>query len=320
MLTPVDHRRMAEVCCSISNQCADDSGFVPIRNLLRRFKAQLILRPLLVEGMLAKLATESGNELERWAVLVDSERWQQSNDDIELETSRRPLPSRLRNTIAHELVHSLAFRYSEFGIELQHAPKDKQSNAALVKSIEDDTERFSPLLLCSDRALGNLLKNANQVVSIDDFTQARRAMGLSRYVLVNRLNLLRSNDEKDFLGTHELRDLALGIAEWSANGEAIIKSWPLFSNFDRGVAPDFVHRIQRENNPPAKSIFADPSFLYHGGSGASIKFVATTGSGSFEVECSSESVEQTAGRTFLFTVHRTNSYFRSATQIEVTRK
>ena len=52
MLSAPDIERFTEVCTAIGNEIADERGFVSIRDLLRRFNADVIVRPLLVEGML----------------------------------------------------------------------------------------------------------------------------------------------------------------------------------------------------------------------------------------------------------------------------
>ena len=153
MLAQRELDQFAKVCTEIANDVADDSGFVSVRALLERFQAKLLIRPLLVEGMLASLdldAREQGRT-SRWAVLVDSESYSVTDSEVREEHPGKPLPSRLRNTVAHELVHSLAFRPSEFGIKLAKSNESEKSKA-LVESIERQTERFSPLLLWSEES------------------------------------------------------------------------------------------------------------------------------------------------------------------------
>ena len=148
MLSPREVASFAAVCGQIGNELANETGFVAIRDLLNRFHTQILIRPLLVEGMLASIEDKRGGEANahRWAVLIDSETYPITEADIAHETSSRPLPARLRNTVAHELVHSLAFRPSEFGITLQLAAAGVESKYDLVRSIEQATESLSPLL------------------------------------------------------------------------------------------------------------------------------------------------------------------------------
>ena len=118
MLSSQEVAQFTEVCTKIGDEVADEGGFVKIRDLLDRFHASVIVRPLLVEGMLASINERPGSatQSQRWAVLVDSETYRVCDADIANESSSRPLAPRLRNTIAHELAHSLAFRPTEFGI------------------------------------------------------------------------------------------------------------------------------------------------------------------------------------------------------------
>src|SRR5690349_3975987 len=102
MLVASDVERIANLCTSISNEVADEAGFVAIPNLLARFGAQIVVRPLLVEGMIATVDVPNNDGRKKWVVLIDSHSYDVSPREIAEETSRRPLPSRLRNTVAHE--------------------------------------------------------------------------------------------------------------------------------------------------------------------------------------------------------------------------
>src|ERR1039458_8341842 len=105
MLAVTELERIANVCAAIANEVADDSGFVSMRSLLARFQAHLLIQPMLVEGMLASIEQSNGgtNGGGRWAVLIDSETYGVNEQNVESENGHRPLPNRLRNTIAHEL-------------------------------------------------------------------------------------------------------------------------------------------------------------------------------------------------------------------------
>src|SRR5262249_47722226 len=106
-----DLRSLAARCTELSDEIADADGFVSVRSLTSRFQAELILRPLLVEGMLASRSTPSkGVSQHQWAVLIDSETYPEVDEKvIAREGCSAPLPARMRNTIAHELAHSFAF-------------------------------------------------------------------------------------------------------------------------------------------------------------------------------------------------------------------
>jgi hypothetical protein len=311
MLAPGEFERFAEVCTLIGNEVADDGGFVPIRKLLAHFHARLFVRPLLVEGMLASIEhRDPGSSASQWIVLVDSETYQVSHLDIMNESHGRPLPSRLRNTVAHELVHSLAFRPSEFGIRLQGERNSDKLLHRLVEGIERETERLSPLLLWSDKALANLLSASTRTLSVQELDQTRKTIGISRHVLINRFRLLRSKDPSGFLNRPGLRDIAVGMGEWTGNGTAVLRKWPLFVNFERSIMPTFFVKVSDQDRLPAKSIFPDDRFAMCGGSDNSIEFVTAAGTqhsqeiGKMTVECSIGQSNKRSGSEFLYAVRK----------------
>lgn len=307
-----DLARIAGACIAIGNEVSDENGFVPVRNLLARFNANLLLRPLLVEGMLASTeqARADTPDAGRWSVLLDSETYPVTEQDIRAENQKRPLPSRLRNTVAHELVHSLAFRPSEFGIQLRTQTDYRASQSALVQEIERKTERFSPLLLLSDKALALLLSDKVRTLSVEDLTWMYRSMGISRYVMINRLQLIQPTDANGFRYRHGLRNLAVGIGEWVDRETAIFKGWPLFLNFDRNIMPAFLIKLTSQDLLRADAVISDRAFAMCGGSHDAVEFLTDAGSSALpesenmKVQCSIEHVERKPKSEFLFVIHK----------------
>jgi len=314
MLAPTELARFAEVCKGIGNEVADEHGFVAVRYLLARFHASLLIRPLLVEGMLASIEHRSsaGFDASRWAVLLDSDTYRISELDVKEESQERPLPSRLRNTIAHELVHSLAFRPSEFGIRLQTQCDSEDNQNTLVREIERETERLSPLLLWSDKALVKLLSGRKRALSVEELHQECRTIGISRHVLINRLRLLRSTELDRFLRGDGLRNIAIGLGEWVDGRNAVLRSWPIFANFDRNIMPAFLFRLVHQDRLPAKTVFTDEMFVMCGGPTNVIEFVTDAGveavpnTKKMNVECSVEQVNKRSGSEFLFVIRKSD--------------
>ncbi len=312
MLAANELKRFAEVCTAIGNEVADDDGFVPVRNLLARFHTSLQIRPLLVEGMLASVENKSGNTIDasQWAVLLDSETYPINELQVKEESREQPLPSRLRNTIAHELVHSLAFRPSEFGIRLRKHSNSEKSQSALVRVIERETERLSPLLLWPEKALAKLLSGKKQSLSVEDLKWVCRSMGISRYVLINRLCLLRPSDANGFRYRDGLKDLAIGIGSWVDGGNAVLRSWPLFVNFDRNIVPAFLHKLSHQDRMPAKTVFADDMFGMCGGTQNTVEFITDAGSSALpsaekmKVQCVVEHTNKKTGSEFLYVLRK----------------
>ncbi len=312
LLSRDDLARIADACTTISNEVSDENGFVPIRNLLARFHASLKIRPLLVEGMLAstEYAGVDTHEVGRWSVLLDSDTYQVSEQEIKEESQERPLPSRLRNTVAHELVHSLAFRPSEFGIQLRRHAEDSENLSRLVQEIEKETERFSPLLLWSENALVRLLSDKKSSLTVEELAWSCRNMGISRYVMINRLGLIRPTDGRGFRYRNGLKNLAIGIGEWVDGNIAHFKGWPLFINFDRNIVPTFLLKLTNQDQLPAMWVIPDVTFAMCGGLENSVEFVTDAGLSALQaaekmkVRVSIEHIDKKQRSKFLFVIHK----------------
>ncbi len=253
---------------------------------------------------------ESASNKNKWLVLVDGDTYQVSNGALAAESSRAPLDSRLRNTVAHELVHSFAFRTSDFGIRLKDQPKDRADLKEVVGVIEDETENLSPLLLVSEKGLEQFLKTKQRSCTLYDLMDAARTMGISRTVLINRLRLLRpANRLRELPGLH---NIAIGLAEWNKWGTAVLKRWPpLFLNFDRNIGPGFCFVVLRQEGVLAQDVWKDPLFAMCGGPKTSTDLTVDAGteqsptSSKMEIHISCEDRQKEAGTEFMYVVHGT---------------
>ncbi len=276
MLARSDFSHLAQVCETIGNDVSDTAGFVSIRNLLTRFNARLLIRPLLVEGMLASVADTTrtpglNSDASCWAVLIDSETYQLGDDALEAESPQSPLPSRLRNTIAKE------------------------------------TERLSPLLLWSKKALAKLLNEKKEPFSVDELRYVAQRTGISRYVLINRLRMLDVSDR--FRDLPRLKNIAIGLAKWNDFGSALL-TWPLFANFDRNVVPTFCLKLIHQNGLLAQEFCSDESFAMCGGLRNSAELLTDAGTiqtpnlTKMKIRISAENCEKKAGTEFIYVVHK----------------
>ncbi len=248
MLSPDRLAPLFKVCLDIANEVSDEDGFVRIGALIERFHTTLRLRPLLVEGMMGSRSSGSGATPE-WTVLIDSERYPDVEGSLSSERYGNPLPHRFRFTVAHELAHSLAFRSSEFGIALEGVSESAEGNAALVKAIEQNTDRLAPLLLCAEKSLTGPLLQLKGPVGIDFLTALRRNHGLSREVLLGRLALSRSMDRAGHWQRLQLREFGLAIGEWTSGEKATLRHWPVFLNFSRSVPKGLLQLQDRDRVP-----------------------------------------------------------------------
>ena len=304
---------LAEKCLDISDDVADSEGFVPIRHLTEQFDAELILRPLLVEGMLASIENDpfqNNSSTHQWAVMVDNETYPHiTEESISVENTWTPLPARMRNTIAHELVHSFAFRGTEFGVELTKRNSKWKNRREFIEAIEKETEKLSPLLLIPYGYIEKQLTNSKSKLSIFDIQAVYRRMGVSRYVFINRMNLLKLIDKKELLSRPSLRNIAIGIGERLGDNKVKLKEWPLFINFDRNIIPDFLIMLLKGKLRNIIDYIDDPSFIFCGGEETYLKTVVKAGTiqtpsaENMNISCFVESNSRKKGTEFLFLIN-----------------
>ena len=308
-LTQTQVGGLAAACLALGEEASDSQGFVSVRQLLHRFDAELIMRPLLVEAMLCEavdtmLAT---NRSSRWRLLVDDEKYEVTPAQVEAESSTTPLPERFRNTVAHELTHSLAFRGKEFGVSLILPKRSPgESPADLVADIERRTEQLSPLLLMPDSVVDKWFPSTLAHLSVEHLANARKGMAVSRHLLIQRLNLLAEYGNPLFVERQCFQNAAIGIGTWTHEGGAVLSGWPLFSKFQNNEPPAFVHMMRKAKSVGASTIVADPTFALNGGATRSLILPVSAGTAmkpdqrSLVVEISVERVRARVGATFLF--------------------
>jgi hypothetical protein len=238
-------RALAKCCSTIASSAADSNGFVTLRRLSEAFHADVECRPLLVEGMIAKpkpTVVEDGGRV-RWKVLVDSERFGITTDALYAESADNPLPERLRFTVAHELAHTLSFRTSEFGVELDRKKRGRQSVSSLVGRLEAETNALAPLLLVPESALLKECEAQVGGITLSSLLHARTRWAVSRNVVVSRLNLLKFVDELHLRSRPSLAEMIVGVGHWRSSTSAVLCSWPLHINFGSALVPEFITRL-----------------------------------------------------------------------------
>jgi len=241
---------------------------------------------------------------------VDNEKYPHvTNETISNESTWVPLPPRMRNTVAHELVHSFAFRGTEFGVELTKKSSKWKSRQEFIKAIEKETEKLSPLLLIPYRYIEEQLTGIKSRLSIFDIRTIYRRMGVSRYVFVNRMNLLKLTDKKELLNRPSLKNVAIGIGERLNDKEVALKEWPLFTNFGRNIMPEFLNKLRKGNLGKIAQHINDPSFCFCGGEETFIETVVKAGTmhtpsaEDMKISCSVESTSRRKGTEFLFLIN-----------------
>lgn len=313
MIPPAPNfRQLASRCNHIAGEISDRDGFVSVQRLVERFGARLLVRPLLVEAMLAsseeRLDGQCSAPRHQWCLLLDRETHDVNDLEIAGERFGFPLSARLRNTVAHELAHSISFRPTEFGVVFPKKFASKKTKQEFVRSVERETKKLSPLLLLPDLLLDRVFHPDKDTVSVQELCASMRSAGVSRYVFVNRLNLLELVDTKHLRSRRCMTNLAIGIGEWLSECEASFKEWPLFSNFEGGKVPSFLFQLQRDIPLAAKTVFPDPAFHLCGGSSDNMKCVVPAGTPrnpgvlKLPIRCSVEVGSRRVGSEFLFVI------------------
>ena len=303
-------KELIVLCVEEAEKLAQSDGFVSVDAIARRFQAEIIVRPLLVEAMLASLTPEAlagQGSGPRWVVLVDSERFSVTAEDIRNESSARPLPVRLRNTVAHEIVHSLSFRNGEFGFTFLTSQKKGEERNAFIQRVENETEELSPLLLVPQSMIAAQCREPE--LCIENLCVLRSQCGISRDVLINRLCLLSKHDPEDIRYGTCLDNIAVGRGEWINESEARLASWPLYSHFDRGLIPNVVTAIRQKRGMLAVEVTDDSSFWLNGGGSCNAEFEDSESRYQLsysrtKIRFSVEQTDRRAGTSFLFLIRK----------------
>jgi hypothetical protein len=253
-------REISRFCRDRANEIADDDGFVSVAKLAESLRSQIIARPLLVEAMLA--SREESTSIEpnsaRWIILLNSQKFSVNEWELIREDSNNPLSGRIRNTIAHELVHLLILQR-----EKNHKPS--KTTKKMIEALERDVVKLSPLLLVSGKSLNGLFSNEKASLSISDLVHFCKKYGVSRQAFLNRINHLKVLDEGHVLDRSCLQNIAFGLGEWINDGQPRLLRQALFVQFDRNIYPSFLHSLAKNDPPTIRDIFTDERFyLNHG--------------------------------------------------------
>jgi hypothetical protein len=263
---------IAAFCVEQVERLPKTHDFVPVGLLAERLGAAVLIRPLLVEAMLASVNSDASLGVERnssWLVLLDSERFAITEEDIRNETSSSPLPVRLRNTVAHELIHCISFRYDRLA-QNSAIKKTSKKIDPLIQGIERKTEKLSPLLLIPQSALVKLSKM--DAVTLTALSELRRSCAVSREVLISRLNLLTLVDPDGLRFGTCLENVAVGMGEWIDAATPRLLPWPLYANFAGGRVPEVLRDLKRNLKVPDARLIKHPAFYLNGGDNTEAEF------------------------------------------------
>lgn len=226
-------------CAKIAEEVADRHGFVSLRALAGRCRCQIVARPLLVEAGITKRLDGTGD----WIVLVNDEIHPLTLDQIEYESHLLPISARTRNTIAHEIAHSVAIEV--FGIDFSEASTQPEK----LKDIEKSVERASPLLLVSGKMLLKRLESTNYSDSTFDALRAcTEVFGLSRNALFNNFrHHLKYSKQNSYIATPSLDTSSWGLAERKTKDKIVTRAYWLISNYHGPVSSPYLKHLSSDN-------------------------------------------------------------------------
>jgi hypothetical protein len=250
-MSPQQYKQIIRIASDIAEKSADTAGFVSVPRLTESFRAEIEIRPLLVEGIIAKPKDPDG----KWKVFIDSETHPVSLDALSKDSSANPLSNRFRNTVAHELAHTLAFRPEEFKIDI------KGSRNEFVEKLERETETLSPVLLLPYSSIEKLCA---ETLTIERLVAFRTTHGVSNEVLIRRFEMLRQLDNHPLQFAPSLTNVAIGSGEWKNSSSPVLSPWPVFSRFS-GLIPFLLSQLKNKQTPSLAENFKDPTFVTNGG-------------------------------------------------------
>lgn len=252
---------IAERCRQIGSQVRSERNFVRVWDLAEKLNAYIVARPLLVEASLASNDDPGAFDARDWVVLLDSGRFGISEFDLRNESRESPLPPRLRNTIAHELTHILAFKGERAASGFFHEQRSGETQDQYLRRIEKDIEAFSPLLLISEQVVERICTTKH---SLSEINELRKQCVVSREVFISRLNLAFIQDRSKTHYATGLSKTLIGLAEWGSQSAVRALPWPYFFGFN-DLLPDFIRASLNGEETDLSKLIDDSDFILCGG-------------------------------------------------------
>lgn len=220
------NKDLKSICRDLADKIADENGFVSIVDLLERFRAELVVRPLLVEAAIGKDPESQGD----WLVLVDEETYGKPSGP---ERYLSPWNPRMRFSIAHELAHTITFHPKEFGFKFSLAKRKGESEQEFLLRVERQTDSATPFLLLAKRAISRFPGEINTKA----LREYCKGYGISSNVLLSFLLHLDPTEDQDLL--EKFQNVAIGLIN---NGRFLPN--PLFSRFEQNLIPNLIRDIR----------------------------------------------------------------------------
>lgn len=232
-------------CINLANNVASPTGFVPVIKLVERLNAEVTFRSLLVEAMLTVNSSPSEGSAD-WKILLDIDRFKRDSEIYPVESDDCKMSNRCRNTIAHELLHTFAFKKENNKFVPRLYEWQHQSGTKMVNYLEKEAENLSSVLLIPNESLLRFFESSHEKLDFNRFVDRYRGYGVSREIFINRLKFLRNHAFHHVLNCDCLKNVVIGMGQWSTTGEPEFKTWPIFSNFEKRFQPQFLLESKRK--------------------------------------------------------------------------
>lgn len=231
-------------CIRLANEEASPSGFVPVRRLVERLNAEVAFRSLLVEAMITVNSSPSEGCAD-WKILLDIDRFKRDSEIYPVESDDCKMSNRCRNTIAHELLHTFAFKKESNQFIPRLYEWQHQSGTKTVNYLEKEAENLSSLLLIPNESLLDFFQSNRKILDFNRFVDQYRGYGVSREIFINRMKFLRNHAFDHLPDCDCLKNVVIGMGQWSPSVEPELKTWPIFSNFEKNFQPQFLLESKR---------------------------------------------------------------------------
>ena len=257
--------------------------------------------------MLAK-KSDLNSEGPLWKIIVNEDGHRDLPALFKKETYEEPLSVRMRNTIAHELVHTFQFNVKGNKLILGKVSDSVSRSDAVLRRIEREAHMLTSLLLLPRKQFQRRIRQLPKDCGIDDFIRIQKHFAVSRYIFVQALQNLGMADDERIMDEDVLNDVMVGVGIFGDEGVPRFQRWPAFMKFTGNSLPDFVFKNE---NPTS---FTIPGIS--GGSRLSSKFKSglkiRTYEGSkivpkyrkVDYVLTSEEVKVFPGSSFLFALNR----------------
>jgi hypothetical protein len=154
--------------------------------------------------------------------------------------------------------------------------------------------------------------SSEEPFSVGQLARIRKELGISRYALIHRLKTFQRDDERGLMSRKATQNSGIGLGQWVSGGQAVLRSGPLFYNFDRNILPAALLKARKRDRVSATEVFVDERLVVCGGRANEVEFEMAAGTDNVPesermvVQVSVEATERRVGSSLLYVVRKAN--------------